>query len=83
LPERFWLLGNNPVSRIDISQLKQGEKPPNQRQQLVRDIVAFRASDKQRWAVESCCVWIFEWEIAHLVQSSSEGVDWDSEFQRL
>lgn len=83
LAEGLWILGNDPVARVDIDQLKLGEELANQGDHLVRYVLALRAADKQRGLEEAACAGVLEGEVAHVVERLGKDVERHSELLRL
>jgi hypothetical protein len=76
-------LANNPMSRINIHQLKPREKPPNNRQYLITHIVTLRAPNKQRLLPKPRFIRILKRKIRHVVQRIRQNLDRDAELERL
>lgn len=60
------------MSTINILDLESREKPPNQRQHFISNIMALGPSYKQRRTIKSRCLRILEWKITHLIQSKAQ-----------
>lgn len=66
------ILTNNPMPTNHIPKLKPRKEIPNNRQRLIRNILALRAANKQRRLEKAVCLWIFVREIRHMIQRLCE-----------
>ena len=82
LPESLGLLRNKPVARIHVDQLKQREELADQRDQLVRHVLALGAPHKKRGLQEPNLAGVLEGEIAQVVERLCERGQGDAELLR-
>lgn len=80
-PELLEFLRHDPMATIAIQQLEAREEPPDQRQRLVRDIVALGASHDEGGALEPRDIRVLEREIRHGGQALRQRLQRDSEPQ--
>jgi hypothetical protein len=65
-PESFRILGDNPMARVNIYELKAREEPPDNGERFIGNVVALCTADKQRRALIACLVWVFKREVSHV-----------------
>lgn len=77
------ILRDQPVTRLDVGDLEQGEELADDGQRLVRHVLALRAPDEQRWPLEAHLPGLLEGEVAHVREGAAEDLDGDAEALRL
>jgi hypothetical protein len=71
------------VTSIDIDKSELGEELSNQRQYVIRHILALCTSNKQSGLLETDLVGVFVGEISKVVQCLTKNTQRDAEFARL
>lgn len=69
------------MTTINISDFEEGEKSTNKGYHLVRNIMALGSSNHECTAVVASKIGILERKVAHVVQSTSQDLYWDAEFE--
>lgn len=78
--ELFWLFRCNPVPSLDIHQLEIGKKLADQRDHLVRDVLAQCSAYEKGRFQEAHLGRILEWEVTEIVEGFPKYFNWNTEF---
>lgn len=79
LPKSLRILRNNPVPRLGIDHLKHREELADERDDLVRDVLALGAADEQRGLEEAHGGRVLEGEVAQVVERLAQDAERDPE----
>lgn len=72
-----WLLGNHPMTAVNVPQLEPWEEASNQRQDVIIHIVTLRSAYKECIPFIFCFVRVFKGKIPHMFKVRGEYVDWN------
>ena len=60
---------------VYVTYNKTGKETPDQRQHIIRNVMAFGAPNDQRRTIVASCIRIFEWKVTHMIKTCCEYLD--------